>query len=256
MNSMMVSMIVRTVFNTIWQTAMVTIVPATFVRLFIMLCLLVMPMCAQAQFLPLGSQARALAREGNALYHQGKYGGALEQYRHALEEDKTLNQAIFNTGDALYKQGKYDEAADQFRLFTLQKGLNNHLLAQGYHNLGNSLLKQKKLQESVEAYKQALRNNPNDDDTRHNLAYAQMLLQQQNKQQQQNQQQNQQNQQQQEQQNQQQQQQQNQSPASQRPNLSKADAERMLEALNNEEKNIQKKLLRKRAVPRFIEKDW
>jgi Ca-activated chloride channel family protein len=197
---------------------------------------------------------RSLAREGNTAYQQGKYDEASVNYRASLERDKTFTEGIFNLGDALYKQGKYDEAADQFRLAAMQKHIEKELLAKSYHNLGNAMVKTNKLQEAVDAYKRALKANPNDDETRHNLSYALMKLQQQ--QQQSQQQQNQQQQQQQQSQQQQNQQQQQAQSAQQKPSLSKVDAERILEALNNEEKNVQKKLIKKKVVPVIIEKDW
>ena len=49
-------------------------------------------------------------------------------------------------------------------------------LAAAYHNTGNALLSDKKIEESINAYKMALKNNPKDNDTRYNLAYAQMML--------------------------------------------------------------------------------
>ncbi len=223
---------------------------------------------------------RSTVREGNKLYEQGRFADAGANYKQALESDKTLNESLFNLGDALYKQGKYEEAADQFRLLSVQKDVDKQTLAKTYHNIGNALLKKDKLDESVHAYKQALKMNPQDAETRYNLAYAQAKLQQEQQQQnkdqkndkdkQQDQQQKQeqkQNQQKQDNQNQQQQnqaqnqqknqqQQQNQAQAQNKPSISKADAERILEALNNDEKNVQKKLVKKKATPIAIEKDW
>jgi tetratricopeptide (TPR) repeat protein len=215
---------------------------------------------------------RAEARAGNGAYSNGRFKEAETAYREALKQDNTLREGTFNLGDALYKQKKYDEAGDQFRLLADNSKAPSSLRSQSYHNLGNTFLQSKKLQESVNAYKNALRFNPTDEDARHNLAYAQkLLLQQQQEQQKKNQdnknndeqkQDQQQDQQQQNQdnknnqdQNKQNQQQQPQQSQTQ-PKLSKADAERILDALNNEEKNIQKRLIKRKANGVVIEKDW
>lgn len=220
---------------------------------------------------------RSLARNGNEAYTNKRFKEAEEQYRSSLEKDRNLTAGSFNLGTALYKQGKYDEAASQFRALAENGNSAKDIRAQAYHNLGNSLLKSQKLPDCVDAYKNALRINPADDDTRHNLAYAKQLLAEQQKKEQQKQQQNNQNQDEQKQQDQQQQQnqdknqdknQQNQQPnqppqnnqppqqGQSQPKLSKADAERILEALNNEERNVQKKLIKRKASGVVIEKDW
>jgi Ca-activated chloride channel homolog len=229
------------------------------------LFLLVLP--AFAQF----ANPRSDARSGNAAYSNGRFKEAETSYRDALKQDNTLREGTFNLGDALYKQKKYDEAADQFRLLADNSKAARSLRSQSYHNLGNTFLQGKKLQESVEAYKNALRFNPTDEDARHNLAYAQkFLLQQQQEQQKKNQDKQKQDQKQDQQQEQQQNQdnknnqdqnKQNQQPqqpqqSQTQPKLSKADAERILDALNNEEKNIQKRLVKRKASGVMIEKDW
>jgi Ca-activated chloride channel homolog len=214
-----------------------------------------------------GQTDRALARDGNKLYNEKKYTDAEVKYKKSLSKNKDLNEATFNLGDAYYKQEKYDDAAQQYQDVIARKP-GSEILSKAYHNLGNSLLKGKKYEESINAYKNALKASPSDNDTRYNLAYAQsMLRQQQQQQQQQKQDQNkdkkdqdkkdqqskqQENKDKQDQQKQQQQQQQ----AQQKQGISKEDAERMLQALNNDEKNRQKKLLKKEATRVQIEKDW
>lgn len=113
--------------------------------------------------------------DGNKSYDSKKYSEAEKNYRQALIKDKDSYKAAFNLGDAYYKQEKYDEAAEQFQLLT-HKATSKDTLAKAYHNLGNALVKTKKYKESVDAYKNALKNNPTDEDTRYNLAYAQQML--------------------------------------------------------------------------------
>ncbi len=222
------------------------------------------------------SKERKLVREGNKMYQSGKYSDAETQYRKGLEESKSSVTSTFNLGDALYKQGKYSEAESQFQNLSSQK-IDKKTMAEVYHNLGNTCMKAEKYQESVDAYKKSLLNNPDDNETRYNLAYAMSKLQQQKQQQQQNQdkknqdkkdkQQNkdQQNkdQQKKDQQKQQQDQQQNKEDkqqekkqAQQQPKISKEDAERMLAALKNDEKDLQKRMQKKQAVRVGIEKNW
>ena len=70
---------------------------------------------------------------------------------------------------------------DQFRK-AAENTTDPEIRAEAYHNMGNALLEQKKYEESINAYKQALRNNPEDADTKYNLAYAQKMIQQQQQQ--------------------------------------------------------------------------
>lgn len=218
---------------------------------------------------------RSLIREGNKFYSDNKYLDAEVSYRKSLEKNKDSKVGAFNLGDALYKQEKYDEAAEEFRIATSIE-TNKESKAKAFHNLGNSLLKSQKLQESIEAYKNALKLNPNDINTKYNLEYAKRMIQQQQQQQQNKDQQKQDKQEdkqrqdkqeqqkqdkkdqhKQDQQEQQKQEQQKQQQAKQQDQkISKEDAERMLEALKNEEKDVQKKLQKKVPARISIEKDW
>ncbi|MBU1299570.1 MAG: tetratricopeptide repeat protein [Bacteroidetes bacterium] len=209
----------------------------------------------------LAQSERSLIREGNIFYKDGKYTDSEVNYRKSLEQNKDSHIGIFNLGDALYKQEKFEEAAEQFRIATT-KETNNQTKAQAYHNLGNSLLKVQKLPESIEAYKNSLKINPKDFDTKYNLEYAKALLKQQQQsasggqQDQQNQDKQKRDQQKEEQQKQEQQKQDQQKAQQQKQQISKEDAERMLEALKNEEKDVQKKLKKKAPARISIEKDW
>jgi len=145
---------------------------------------------------------------------------------------------------------------------------NNKKKSAGLYNLGNSLLKANKLKESIDAYKGSLRLDPKNPEAKYNLAYAQDLLrQQQQQQQQQNQNQKQQQnnkdqnkaqdkeqaQAQNKDQNQQQQQQQQDNQS-----ISKEDAERILNALENDEKNVQEKVKLAKAEKERVRsaKNW
>lgn len=215
-------------------------------------------------------QDRRLIREGNKEFEKEKYDDSEILYRKAQEDTKLPFVTSFNIGDALYKQEKYEEAASQFQKLTEQES-GKLARAGSFHNLGNSYLQASKLEESIEAYKNALRKNPSDLETKYNLAFAQDKLKEQQQEQQQNKDQNQdqdqdqdkqdknqdqenqdnkKDQQDQEQQNEPQDQDQNQNQ-DQKPSpdqISKEDAERILQALEDDEKEVQKKVKKAKAT--------
>src|SRR6267378_1652618 len=208
----------------------------------VVLLLLTPDLVAEAQ------SERSFIREGNRSYKENKFTDAEVNYRKALEKNKDLHQGIFDLGDALYKQGRFGEAVEQYSS-AAARTTDPPVKAQALHNLGNGLLKEQKLPESISAYKEALKLNPRDEDTKYNLEYAKALLKRQEQQQNQkkdqkkddNHKKDEQNQQEKEKQDQQDQKQAQQK----KQQISKEDAARILEALNNEEKNIQKKLHKK-----------
>lgn len=228
------------------------------------------------QLLALGQNERKYVRKGNFYYLMGirdttqidsvRFGKAEMEYRKALEKKPNDLQWNFNLADALYKQMKFKEAASSFEEIAKQKEEPVEK-ARAYHNLGNSLLMQQQIDESIEAYKKALRQNPGDLDTKYNLAYAQMLKQQQQQQQQnqdQNKDQNQdQNKDQNKDQNQDQNQDQNKQNQDNQPQpqnkISKEIAEQLLQALQNDERNVQDKVKKEKAQQARqakVEKDW
>jgi Ca-activated chloride channel homolog len=121
---------------------------------------------------------RKFIREGNKLYQKELFDDSELSYRRALERDEDSPHARFNLGNSLYKQGRYDEATGFFGELAgvIDDPLNRSKV---FHNLGNSLLMSEQIEQSIEAYKEALRNNPGDSETRYNLAFAQHLLDQQ-----------------------------------------------------------------------------
>jgi len=191
-------------------------------------------------------------RDGNSNYEDSKFKEAEINYRKALEKSPNSLKGTYNLGNSQYKQQNFKEASQSYE--KLAGDPKNKNLSQLYHNLGNAYLQSDKYRESVEAYKQALRINPKDEDTRYNLAYALTKLQQQQNQNQQNKQQQKQNQQQ------QQQQEQNQKQDQQKQNqkMSKQDADRMLNALRNNEKRTMDKVKKQLEKPGTAqpEKDW
>ncbi len=223
---------------------------------------------------------RKFVREGNRYYEKAMadttkidttmYSQAETAYRKALDKRPDDLKWNFNLGDALYKQMKFEESAAKFGEI-LDKSTDKMEKSRALHNMGNSLLMQKKLDESIEAYKDALRKNPNDMETKYNLLYA-MNMKKKQEQQQKNQDKNkdqnkdkqdqnkdQQQQQQNKDQNKDKQDQQNQQQQPQQNKISKENAERLLQALQNNEKDIQEKVKKAQAVKaesRKAEKDW
>ncbi len=216
---------------------------------------------------------RKYIRSGNDYYRSAtgdtaqvdtvKMQKAAEQYRKAIEKAPTSYEAKYNLANTNFKLKAYDMAEREYK--AIQNAIaHDTISAKIFHNLGNSQLMQGKIKESIESYKNALRRNPNDFETKYNLALAQSKLNQmQDQQQQQQNEENQDNQDnQQDQQQQQGQQQQGEEQQAQEQQMqeaeekedqqddkekySKEDAARILEALQNEEQNVQERLNRQK----------
>jgi tetratricopeptide (TPR) repeat protein len=206
---------------------------------------------------------RDYLRSGNKLYNDSLFIKAEVDYRKALELNPKSTDAMFNLANALLMQQKAKEAMKQYESVSkIEK--DKEKLAQIYHNMGVILQSSKQLPQCIEAYKESLRNNPKDDETRYNLALAQKQL----KDQQQNQQNQDQQQQQQEQkedkqeqnkdQQEQNQDQQQQPQQQQNKNeMSKENAQQLLNAVMQDEKNVQDKVKKQIQIQgKKLEKDW
>lgn len=240
---------------------------------------------------------RSYIRNGNRAYEEGRFAEATVYYQKAAAKNSRNRSAVFNQGDALYEQRQYEEAASKFSQAALM-ATEPENRAKAFHNLGNTHLAhgekfekektpQKAMegyQKAVEAYKNALRMNPKDMDTKYNLAYAQEKLrqQQQNQQNQDQQQQDQekkddqkqdqqnqdQKQDQQQNQDQQQQDQQNQDQKQEQQNqqqqqrkageISKEDMERIMQRMQFEEQKLREKVQKKQQAGKRqpVDKDW
>jgi tetratricopeptide (TPR) repeat protein len=109
--------------------------------------------------------------EGNDLVTKDDYISAEKEYRKAISEQPENVAGAYNLGNAYYKKGNYEEA-----LYRQQEAAKNATTKaekhKAYHNIGNILMKNKQCKEAVEAYKNALRNDPSDEETRYNLGLA------------------------------------------------------------------------------------
>jgi len=195
-------------------------------------------------------------RKGNELYKKGKFNEAEIEYRKGLEKKPDSYVGKYNLSNALYKQKKYKESSVLMDSL-IQKSKDPNQQASAYHNLGNSLLQDKAYAESAEAYKKALKLKPDAEDSRYNLSYALKKLQQQQQQQQKQQQKNQ-NKDQDKKEQQKQQQKDQEKKEEKKQNLNQEDAERMLDALNRDEKELRKKTDKKatKAGQSGTGKDW
>ncbi len=105
----------------------------------------------------------------------GDFASAEAKYRKVIASDPKNTEAKYNLGNAYYEMGKNSEAQKRYiqAAETAQSKTEKHKI---YHNLGNVFMNEKQYRPAVEAYKNALRNNPNDDETRYNLALAKKML--------------------------------------------------------------------------------
>ena len=208
---------------------------------------------------------RDYIRKGNRAYKDSTYVNAEVNYRKAIDVNPKSAISMYNLGNTLMQQNKLQEAMEQFVAATkMEKDKGN--LAQIYHNMGVIFHSGKDYAKAVEAYKESLRNNPKDNETRYNLALAQKMLKDQ-EQNQQNQDQNQdkkeqekeqdkdkQDQKEQDQQNQDQQQQ---PPQPQENQMSKENAEQLLKSVMQDEKDVQDKVKKQQVIQGGrLEKDW
>ena len=220
-----------------------------------------------------------LVKKGNFAFMNKNYSEAVDYYHQAETDRPETPELEYNIAGALYEQGKYEEAVERFG-----KSKNSESVAlesQANYNLGNTYYKMGDYQNAIKNYEDALKLNPDDMDAKFNLELARKMLKeqmkpeqqdQQDQQQQQQEQQEQQQQQQQEQeqqdQNEQQQQQQDQNQdqkdqqqqqqqqMQQDKEMSKEDAERILNALRDDEQELQKKIKRQVRSGDYRGKDW
>lgn len=204
---------------------------------------------------------RDYLRSGNKLYNDSLFIKAEVDYRKALEQNPQSTDAMFNLSNSLLMQQKAKEAMEQLEsVAKIEKDKSK--LAEIYHNMGVILHVNKQYPQCIEAYKEALRNNPKDDETRYNLALAQKMLkdqqqQQQEQQQNQDQKQDQKEEQKQEQQQNQQEKQQQQNQQQNKNEMSKENAQQLLNAVMQDEKDVQEKVKKQIQIQgKKLEKDW
>ena len=203
---------------------------------------------------------RQYIRQGNKLFSTGDFANAEVSYRKAIEKNPRNPQAAYNLGNALLAQKKDSAAIEQFQS-AAKLETNPMRKYQSFHNMGVICQSHKMYGEAIEAYKNALRLNPNDDETRYNLILCKHQKQKQD-QQKQDQQQNKNDQKKDDKQDQQKQDQQKdkkeQKQEQQKPQMSKDNAEQLLNAAMQQEKQTQDRLKKAQQQPqrRNILKNW
>ncbi len=191
-------------------------------------------------------QTNKAIKNGNQAYKKNQFETAASSYQKALSKDSDNNIALYNLGNTLYKTDKPEDAAKLYDN-AIKSSTEKDIKAKGYYNKGVAFQKQNKLPECIDAYKNALKLAPNDEEARQNLQRALMQLKQQKKPEDQK------NKKEQKQENEEQKQQ----PKPQPSRISKRDAEEKLKSLSEHEKNLQEKLRKvKVAAPNHPKKDW
>lgn len=189
------------------------------------LLLLLIAVCGHSTLL---AQANKSITEGNNFYRNGQYDLAGKSYREALQKEQGNATAQYNLASALYKQRKYDEAEKIWGTLGTTS-TTKPVKATSFYNQGVIYSKQKELDKSIEAYKAALRNDPNDKQARENLQKA-LLEKKKQQQDQQNQQ-------------------------KQKSSMSQSQAEKQLQQLQEKEKNIRERMQQGQGgTP--MPKDW
>ena len=197
-----------------------------------MLLLLIVPTLAFAQ------SDRHFIRTGNKLYRNQNYPKAEVEYRKAMSQNGSNAHAVYNLGNALMMQQKDSAAIVQLENAGKMEA-NKTRKAMAYHNIGTICQRHQLYGDAIKAYEEALRNNPNDNETRYNLALCKRLNKN-NKEQQKE-----------------QKQKEKQQPKP-KEQMSKENAEQLLNAAIQDEKATQQRLKKATQQPsrRTVEKNW
>lgn len=144
---------------------------------------------------------RKAVRTGNKAYNEQRYGAAETEYSNALKENASSKEASFNLANTYYKQQRWDDALKEYQHYLTLENEDETKMSSAWSNMGNTFLKKKgnekgqqmqmaqggqpqqgggqqadNLKQSMEAYKNALRLNPKDEETRYNLAVVQKMI--------------------------------------------------------------------------------
>jgi Ca-activated chloride channel family protein len=225
------------------------------------------------------AQTNTYLLNGNKLYEEHKYKEAQDDYLKALKKDPNNTTGLFNLGNSLYQQKQYDSSR-KVMAATAGAAKDKNAKSAANYNIGNTYMSQQKWEDAANAYKQTLRNNPQDADAKYNLSYAEeMMKKQQDQKKQQDKNKQDQKKDQQKQQNKDQDKdkkdkdrqdkgqndkdknddknkEQQQQPQDQPSKLSQQQASQLLNALQQEEKKLQDKMKKEKGTPVKLDKDW
>lgn len=120
-------------------------------------------------------KANKLMRNGNNNYKNAAFAEAEVNYKKSIATLPNQPETIYNLANTMMQQKRYKEAMKQYD-YLAKNAKSKSLKTQSYHNLGNAFMGINDYAKAVEAYKNALRINPKDEETRYNLALAQEML--------------------------------------------------------------------------------
>ncbi|MBL0305054.1 MAG: tetratricopeptide repeat protein [Chitinophagaceae bacterium] len=197
-----------------------------------------------ASFFAQSQVVEKATQKGNEYYKQRQFEKATEEYNKALLADPENTTTKFNLANSLQKQGKQDEALKSFSELS-EKAKEKELKSKSYYNKGVVLTQQKKLEESIEAYKNSLRQNPDDKEARENLQKALLELKKKNPPKKKEEKEN------------QKKKQQEQQKKQQQPKMSPKEAEQRLKLLEQKEKEVNQRLQKEKSKTGGSQvKDW
>lgn len=183
-------------------------------------------------------------RNGNRLYKKQQMDQAQQQYQKAVQLAPSNPTTNYNLGNAQFRKNDYENAASSYRA-AIEHSTDSAVKEMAWYNEGVSTIKQKKLQESIDAWKNALKIDPADNEARENLQKALMEQKKQQQNQKNNQQQN------------KKQDQQPQQPKQQQSRLNRQQVEQLLKALAQKEKEVQEKMNQNKVKSLSQpDKDW
>jgi tetratricopeptide (TPR) repeat protein len=198
-----------------------------------------------------GQQEKPLVRAGNKLYKEKQYDQSLEQYKKAITVSPANPLANYNMGNAQFRTNRLDEAVTSYDA-SISSSKKKPIREKGFYNKGVVYSKQQKLEESINAWKNALKLDPDDQEARENLQKA---LLEQKKQEQQKQKEDEKKKDKKDQKKEQDKEKKQQEPK-QQSNLTKKQVEQLLKALQQKEKEVNEKLQSRNSSPSQQEKDW
>ncbi len=120
-------------------------------------------------------EAATLLSDASLELQKKNFAIAEAQYREAIDLNQKSEVGKFNLGNAYYDKEMNETAMLRYKQ-AAEIATDKSSKHKAFHNLGNSFMKEKMYQEAVDAYKNALRNNPKDDESRYNLALAKEML--------------------------------------------------------------------------------
>ncbi|MBU4590411.1 MAG: tetratricopeptide repeat protein [Candidatus Omnitrophica bacterium] len=221
-------------------------------------------------------------KEARKLYEEGNLDDALAKWRDAQIDEPDKKELHYNIGNALYEKSEYEDAFSEYQKLIDSK--DDELRAKTYYNIGNTHYRMGKLPEAIEDYEKGLEITPDDEDAKYNIEFIKKLLEEQEKQQSTSKEEQEEKKEEEEQEQQAQQEQQDKSSGEQRQEekqeesgkeereerqeakkdktsdekeMSEEDAVRLLDALKDDEKELQKELRMQPIEGRYrVEKDW